>query len=176
MTQPAPTAWMGPMGPMGMVAMGPAQLWNSPAMWMQPAGGSAAAGAQQPVMMAGPSTSSGRHSKSYRKVPDSSTDDSEEDDVFDHKICRGRPSREQIAGRDRVLREEQTVKNYPPAFEKSDTVALLQQHECRKCQIYLGRVVLKPCGHAKFCHTCVNKLREESMKMKRPAKCPSNEC
>ncbi|KAK3910828.1 putative E3 ubiquitin-protein ligase RNF217 [Frankliniella fusca] len=184
MTQPAPTAWMGPMGPMGMGPMGRAQLWNSPAMWMQPAGGSAAAGAQQPVMMAGPSTSSGTPDTRLKPwTADSSDSDySEEDNKEDEEASSpvkkgsGRPVKKETLAREKAAREARIVKDYPKAFSGPDTYASDRKDECFRCRVYVGRVMIKPCGHAKYCQTCVNKLREESVKLNRPAKCPSSDC
>ncbi len=49
-------------------------------------------------------------------------------------------------------------------------------NSCRACDIYLGRIALKPCGHAKFWFGCVKKLRAKSVTVAKFLKCPINDC
>ncbi len=82
----------------------------------------------------------------------------------------GRPSKKE-------LEEKTYLTSVPNALDESkDAIAYLQKNECKVCRIYKGQVALKPCGHGLYCFKCVNKLRLECVNLRRPAKCPKDEC
>lgn len=68
------------------------------------------------------------------------------------------------------------LSRYPPAFTGSDSIAFGESIECPSCRMYKGRVAVFPCGHHKFCFTCINKMRKEALTMQRPGKCLNELC
>ncbi|KAK3923457.1 E3 ubiquitin-protein ligase NEURL3 [Frankliniella fusca] len=64
----------------------------------------------------------------------------------------------------------------PEAPKGSSVIASSPKDRCRECNFWKGNYLLKPCGHAKYCRLCVNRLRDESIKMKRLSKCLNADC
>ncbi|KAK3923460.1 Ubiquitin-conjugating enzyme E2 Z [Frankliniella fusca] len=72
--------------------------------------------------------------------------------------------------------DQEFAASLPRALDGFDHVATKSKDECKKCRIYKGTCVLRPCGHAKYCRQCVNNLREESINMRRLSKCLNDNC
>jgi len=47
---------------------------------------------------------------------------------------------------------------------------------CKGCQVYIGKFALYPCGHGKFCNSCVQKLHEGAEKTVQFCMCPLDNC
>ncbi|KAE8738863.1 hypothetical protein FOCC_FOCC015648 [Frankliniella occidentalis] len=89
----------------------------------------------------------------------------------------GRPKKEAKAGLATTAKPEDTfLATIPKELKGFDGVAHLAKDECKNCRVYIGKCVLKPCGHALYCKKCVNELRQDSIQMKRPSKCYMNGC
>lgn len=68
------------------------------------------------------------------------------------------------------------VKALPDKFMGRPIVCVVPDKDCMSCGVYLGEIMLTPCGHAKFCTKCVNKIHEKAFRNKQLVRCPVDEC
>ncbi|KAK3920438.1 E3 ubiquitin-protein ligase NEURL3 [Frankliniella fusca] len=99
------------------------------------------------------------------------SDSSSDSDCFQPSQKRGpgRPKKEKKADQDFSA-------SVPEAPKGSSVIASSPKDRSSECNFWKGNYLLKPCGHAKYCRLCVNRLRDESIKMKRLSKCLNADC
>lgn len=87
-------------------------------------------------------------------------------------------SHQSAAARKKIFKNAYTKKiiaSYPN-IKITDSIAFLENEECMKCNIYIGRFALAPCGHAKYCMKCIDELKTTSVKTNVPGRCLSKTC
>lgn len=71
--------------------------------------------------------------------------------------------------------DKKILDNYPDATGH-DTFPIKTVDECRCCKLWTGIFVVVPCGHCKYCYSCISKLKNEAIELQRPGKCPAEKC
>lgn len=72
--------------------------------------------------------------------------------------------------------EDKLIVDSYPTVNGHDQIAFEAKDECKNCRLWKGRIALKPCGHGKYCFSCMEKFKVDASVMNRPGKCLSDNC